>query len=204
MFYRIDSPRRSSACERLRAAPLCARSRKSAPRLEPATAPRHCLRSRQYAFGCKALRRSHANAQSLSGFHQTDHFSSIVSWGIFGKSKTFAQFADANGRPGLAISGFAAHSIERYGELAIGPVASEFPECINGRRRHVTGVSAGFHSGNADLAVASTSPVHQQHSFVCGIVQIADDLLNQYMDEALLGASVGRRRVGSTRYVRFR
>ena len=92
--------------------------------------PRHCLRSRQYAFGCKALRRSHANAKSLSGFYQTDHFSSIVSWGIFGKSKTFAQFADANGRPGLAISGFAAHSIERYGELAIGPVASEFPECI--------------------------------------------------------------------------
>ena len=70
----------------------------------------------------------------------------------------FAQFADANGRPGLAISSFATHSIERYGELAIGPVASEFAECINGGRRHVTGVSAGFHSENADLAVASIAP----------------------------------------------
>ena len=76
-------------------------------------------------------------------------------------------------------------------------MASEFAECINGRRRYVTRVSAGFHSWNADLAVTSTGPVYQQHSFVGGIVQIADDLLNQYMDEALLGAGVGRRRVPS-------
>lgn len=57
-------------------------------------------------------------------------------------------------------------------------MTSEFAEGIDGRGRHVTGVSAGFDSGDTNLGVAPTGPVHQEHSFVGGFVELADNLLN--------------------------
>jgi hypothetical protein len=43
--------------------------------------------------------------------------------------------------------------------------------------------------------------VDQQHGFVGIAVKLADDLLNEDMDEALLGTGIGRRCVPSRRQV---
>ena len=44
---------------------------------------------------------------------------------------------------------------------------------------------------------APSEPMDQQDRLIGGVVQVADDLLHQDVDQALLGGCIGRRRVPS-------
>ena len=128
-------------------------------------------------------------------------FWSVVGRIIFGDAETLAHFPDTNSRPGLAIAGLAAHSVERHGKLSIRPMSGEFAQGINGRRRHVARVAAGFDTRNANFRVTAAGPVDQQHGVVGRLVKLADDLADQDMDQALLGSRIGRGRVPRCRQI---
>ena len=100
-----------------------------------------------------------------------------------------------NRRPGLAIAGLAPHAVERHGDLSIGPAASEFADRLDGARRRARRAATGLHPRHAKLAVPAAGPVDQQHDLVGRTVEVADDLVDQDMNETLLGARVRRRRI---------
>ena len=122
-----------------------------------------------------------------SGFRQADHPATGIVRVVFGQAQAFAHFAHPDRRPSLAIAGLAAHPVQRNGEFAIRPMTGEFAERVNRRRRDVAWISARLDAGHSDFGVASARPVDQQHRLIGGIVKVADDLLYQDMDQALLG-----------------
>ncbi|MES0120211.1 hypothetical protein NKK52_30270 [Mesorhizobium sp. C277A] len=69
-------------------------------------------------------------------------------------------------------------------------MSGEFAQCFDGDRRHIW-TTAGLDAGNTHLGVTPAGPMDQQHGFVGRLMEITYDLLNQDMDKALLGPSVG-------------
>ncbi len=80
-------------------------------------------------------------------------------------------------------------------------MSGKFAQGINGRRRHVAGVAAGFDTRNANFRVTAARPVNQQHSVGRRPRQAADDLANQDMDQALFGSRIGRGRIPRGRQI---
>ena len=78
---------------------------------------------------------------------------------------------------------------------------SELAERINCRWRDIARISTRLHPGHPNLGVAPSRPMDQQHCLVGGVVKIADDLLHQDVDQALLGARIGRCCVPSCRQI---
>ena len=78
---------------------------------------------------------------------------------------------------------------------------SELAERINGRRRDIGRISTRLDAGYPNLGVAPSGPMDQQHRLVGGVVEIADDLLDQDMDETLFGPCISRRGVPRRRQV---
>ncbi len=74
-------------------------------------------------------------------------------------------------------------------------------ERIDGSCRSVARVAAGLDARHAHLGVAATGPMQEQHGFVGRLVKLADDLANQDVDQALLGAGIGGWRVPCCRQI---
>lgn len=153
---------------------------------------RQGLARRQYTSDREALGRSHTDAEAFGGLRKTYHLAASIGGAVFGQAKTFAHFAHPDRRPGLTVAGFATHPVERHSEFAVRPMTGKFAERIDGGGRHVARIPARLDARDANFGMAATGPMDQQHSFVGGFVELADDLLNHDMDQTLLGARVGR------------
>jgi hypothetical protein len=67
-------------------------------------------------------------------------------------------------------------------------VSGKLAERINCGRRPVARIPPGLDARDANLGIASATPVNQQNGFVGGVVEFTHDFLNQNMDEPLLGS----------------
>jgi hypothetical protein len=79
--------------------------------------------------------------------------------------------------------------------ISIGPAAGELADRLNGARRSARRAATGLNPRHAKLAVPAAGPVDQKYDLVGRIVEVADNLVDQDMNETLLGARVRRRRI---------
>jgi hypothetical protein len=73
--------------------------------------------------------------------------------GLFPQAQAFAHFPHANSRPGLAVTGPAAHSIKRHGELSIRPMNVAALQCRK-VRRNLSDEEANLFRGTGRLELA--------------------------------------------------
>ena len=144
-----------------------------------------------HAVGRPVEIQAFADAEPLSGFHQADCRLFGSSATVFGQAEAFARLLDADRRPGLAVASLAAHPVERHGDFSIRPVAGEPTQDVDGGRHSIGRVSTGPDARNPHFAMTPAGPVDQQHSLVGRVLELADNLLDEDMDEPLLGTGVG-------------
>ncbi|WP_292519858.1 hypothetical protein [Mesorhizobium sp.] len=79
-------------------------------------------------------------------------------------------------------------------------MSGKLAQRFDGARRHVW-TSAGLDASDTQLRMASAGPMNQQHGLVGRLIEVAHDLLNQDVDEPLLGPGIGRRCVPHCRQI---
>src|SRR5271166_3696714 len=74
-----------------------------------------------------------------------------------------AQFPHADGSPGLAVGGLAAHPVHCDGDLAVGPLAAELANGFNRADLPSLRVASAANSCDALLGVAAAHPVDRHN-----------------------------------------
>src|SRR5205823_14354346 len=102
-----------------------------------------------------------------------------------------AQRADAVRCPGLALASRHSHSVQRGGDVLIGPSACHAAN--NGKRLLgcVTPVFPGSRLANAQLGVLAALPVDDEHDLTGRLVDIDDDLCELRCDQAIVRVASG-------------
>ena len=80
----------------------------------------------------------------------------------------------------------------RFSDTAIRQMRGKPAKRVDRRWREIGRVSARPDPGHPDLGVAPSSPVDQQHRFVGGVVEVADDLLDQDVDQGIAEEALRR------------
>jgi hypothetical protein len=98
--------------------------------------------------------------------------------------------SDTTCGPTLVLSSSEAHSVERRGDVLIGPFCCHVTNNFISLITRSTGVLARFRLSHSHLGVLSTAPMDNEHHFSLGLINISDDFFDECPHESLPRAHV--------------
>jgi Transposase IS66 family len=127
------------------------------------------------------------DAKGRSGFGHREPLAVLLDGSVGVDAVHPSQRADTVGRPGLPVTRRHTHSVQRRGDVLIGPSGRHAPHHGEGLFRRAAAVLAGLRLAHPQLRMLTASPMDRQDDLALRLVDVGDDVGDKGAEQALAG-----------------